>query len=119
MLYSLPENIFYKQYSCLIMSIPLFQAVYTITALIKLITSWPEPPSSLNVIMTLSVPKSVWRCPLSISFSTGLHGGYENPDRTEGSPTGSKSRTPSVKSCLKYEILCCYRDSDSILVLVP
>ena len=33
----------------------------------------------------------------------------------EGSPTGSKSRTPSVKSCLKYEILCCYRDSDSIL----
>ena len=25
----------------------------------------------------------------------------------------------SVKSCLKYEILCCYRDSDSILVLVP
>ena len=37
----------------------------------------------------------------------------------EGSPTASKSRTPSVKSCLKYEILCCYRDSDSILVLVP
>ena len=37
----------------------------------------------------------------------------------EGSPTASKSRTPSVKSCLKYEILCYYRDSDSILVLVP
>ena len=39
--------------------------------------------------------------------------------KCEGSPTASKSRTPPVKSCLKYEILCCYRNSDSILILVP